>query len=306
MTTLSITARGQVTFRKEILKHLGIQPGGKIRLDLSPDGRAELKADRPKGSWRESHGMLKGKGNGPRFTIEEINDAIADAGAAAGMAVSADDDAQGLAALEPMENASLVAISVHSSCELAWVLERLYKKARSEIATAIRGVIEAENVVVNRPAVDAGLAVLDAGGDFADGVIAFDGQWLGGETFVSFDKTARDHEQARAITANWVEAPALIVTSPYTRTRQTAAPTIARFPDAPVKTAERMPHLERYWSAADPDYCDGEGAESFRALLRRCDAASARFAAIPPASSVYVFGMGSSSRPRARSSPTPL
>lgn len=86
MTTLSITARGQVTFRKEILKHLGIQPGGKIRLDLLPDGRAELKADRPKGSWRELHGMLKGKGNAPRFTIEEINDAIADAGAAAGMA----------------------------------------------------------------------------------------------------------------------------------------------------------------------------------------------------------------------------
>lgn len=104
--------------------------------------------------------------------------------------VLADDEAQGLAAVEAMENASLVAISVHSLCELAWVLEQLYKKARSEIATAIRGVIEAENVVVNRPAVDAGLAVLDAGGDFADGVIAFDGQWLGGETFVSFDKTA--------------------------------------------------------------------------------------------------------------------
>ena len=104
--------------------------------------------------------------------------------------VLADDEAQGLAAVEAMENASLVAISVHSLCELAWVLERLYKKARSEIATAIRGVIEAENVVVNRPAVDAGLAVLDAGGDFADGVIAFDGQRLGGETFVSFDKTA--------------------------------------------------------------------------------------------------------------------
>lgn len=104
--------------------------------------------------------------------------------------VLADDEAQGLAAVEAMENASLVAISVHSLCELAWVLERLYKKARPEIAAAIRGVIEAENVVVNRPAVDAGLAVLDAGGDFADGVIAFDGQWLGGETFVSFDKTA--------------------------------------------------------------------------------------------------------------------
>jgi predicted nucleic-acid-binding protein len=48
----------------------------------------------------------------------------------------------------------------------------------------------ASNVQANRPAVDAGLAVLEAGGDFADGVIAFEGQWLGGETFVSFDKQA--------------------------------------------------------------------------------------------------------------------
>src|SRR3546814_4582064 len=51
-----------------------------------------------------------------------------------------------------------------------------------------------------------------------------------------------------------------------------------------TRSAERMPHLERYWSAADPDYCDGEGAESFRALLGRCEAALARLAAMPPAS----------------------
>jgi predicted nucleic-acid-binding protein len=46
------------------------------------------------------------------------------------------------------------------------------------------------NVVLNRPAAEAGLAVLDAGGDFADGVIAYEGNWLGAETFVSFDKKA--------------------------------------------------------------------------------------------------------------------
>jgi predicted nucleic-acid-binding protein len=46
------------------------------------------------------------------------------------------------------------------------------------------------NVVVNRPAVDAGLALLEAGGDFADGVIAYEGSWLGAEVFVSFDKNA--------------------------------------------------------------------------------------------------------------------
>ena len=49
---------------------------------------------------------------------------------------------------------------------------------------------ETRNVVANRPAVEAGLSVLDAGGDFADGAIAYEGAWLGAETFVSFDKKA--------------------------------------------------------------------------------------------------------------------
>lgn len=43
---------------------------------------------------------------------------------------------------------------------------------------------------MNRPAVEAGLAFLKAGGDFADGVIAYEGSWLGGDTFVSLDKKA--------------------------------------------------------------------------------------------------------------------
>ncbi len=84
----------------------------------------------------------------------------------------------------------MVAISVHSLCEFAWGLSARNAIPRNEVAAAIRGRIDAINVVVNRPAVEAGLRVLDAGGDFTDGVIAFDGQWLGGEIFVSFDKKA--------------------------------------------------------------------------------------------------------------------
>jgi bifunctional DNA-binding transcriptional regulator/antitoxin component of YhaV-PrlF toxin-antitoxin module len=80
MTTLTVTARGQITFRKDVLKHLGIRPGGKIRLDLLPGGRAELK-----GSWQELSGMLKYRTNGARLSIEKINDAIAEAGASGGM-----------------------------------------------------------------------------------------------------------------------------------------------------------------------------------------------------------------------------
>jgi len=102
--------------------------------------------------------------------------------------VMGDDEAQSLAALEAMESASLIAISVHSLCELAWVLGAGYAMPRQEIASTIRSLVQASRVVVNRPAVEAGLRVLDAGGDFADGVIAFDGQWLGADTFLSFDK----------------------------------------------------------------------------------------------------------------------
>jgi len=81
MSTLTVTARGQVTFRKEVLQHLGIKPGERIELALLPDGRAELKAARSKGSFRELRGFLKGKTNGVRLSIEEINQAIAEAGA---------------------------------------------------------------------------------------------------------------------------------------------------------------------------------------------------------------------------------
>ena len=84
MTTLTVTARGQVTFRKDVLKHLGVQPGGKIHLDLLPDGRAELMAEKPSGSFRELHGFLKDKTNGARLSIEEVGEAIAQSGASAG------------------------------------------------------------------------------------------------------------------------------------------------------------------------------------------------------------------------------
>ncbi|ESQ87368.1 hypothetical protein ABAC460_20305 [Asticcacaulis sp. AC460] len=85
MTTLSVTARGQVTFRKDVLKHLGIQPGGKIRLELLPDGRAELKADTGSGSWQDLSGILKNKTDGTRLSIEDMKAAISEAAAEAGM-----------------------------------------------------------------------------------------------------------------------------------------------------------------------------------------------------------------------------
>lgn len=101
-----------------------------------------------------------------------------------------DDKMQAEVAARVLRNASLVAVAISSLCELVWVLRGKYRFPPVEVAAAIRALLAAGNVEVDRPAVAAGLAMLDAGGDFADGVIAYEGRWLGAETFVSFDKEA--------------------------------------------------------------------------------------------------------------------
>lgn len=112
-----------------------------------------------------------------------------------------DDLEQSNAATKLMARAKMVAIAVPSLCEFVWVLHRVYRFQSSDIARAIRTLLAAKNVETNWPAIDAGLAVLDAGGDFADGVIAHEGRWLGAETFVSFDKKAVDILTAQGVSA---------------------------------------------------------------------------------------------------------
>jgi predicted nucleic-acid-binding protein len=105
-------------------------------------------------------------------------------------AVMGDDTKQAAAAARLLKEAEIIAVPVPCLCEFVWVLRRVYSLGANDIHAALLALLSAGNVAVNRPAVDAGLAVLDAGGDFADGLIAFEGQWLGGEVFVSFDKKA--------------------------------------------------------------------------------------------------------------------
>jgi predicted nucleic-acid-binding protein len=105
-------------------------------------------------------------------------------------AVTEDDEQQSRAAQTALRRAELVAVTMPALCELVWVLSQGYRIPTSDIAEAIRRLINGANVIVNRPAAEAGLALLDAGGDFADGVIAFEGNWLGADTFVSFDRKA--------------------------------------------------------------------------------------------------------------------
>jgi predicted nucleic-acid-binding protein len=104
--------------------------------------------------------------------------------------LTGDDERQSRIAQNTLARSDMVAVTIPALCELVWVLARGYKIDVAEIAAAIRGLINSANVVVSRPTAEAGLALLEAGGDFTDGVIAFEGSQLGAETFVSFDKKA--------------------------------------------------------------------------------------------------------------------
>jgi len=105
-------------------------------------------------------------------------------------AVVRDDPAQAEAADKVLKGASLIAVALPCLCEFVWVLRQVYGLSPADIGSAVKALLDTRNVVLNRPAVEAGLAFLEAGGDFADGAIAYEGKWLGGETFVSFDRNA--------------------------------------------------------------------------------------------------------------------
>ena len=73
MSTLTVTAKGQVTLRKDLLQHLGVHPGAKVAVNKLPDGRIEIRAAQPTGKISDVFGFLKRKG-GPTLSIEEIDE----------------------------------------------------------------------------------------------------------------------------------------------------------------------------------------------------------------------------------------
>ena len=101
-----------------------------------------------------------------------------------------DDPAQTIKARQLLTSAEQVVVPNIALCEFAWVASRLYRHNKAQIGRSIRLLTAEPRVVIDKPAVEAGLSFLEAGGDFADGIIAFDGQRLGGEVFATFDKKA--------------------------------------------------------------------------------------------------------------------
>jgi len=105
-------------------------------------------------------------------------------------AVLDDDPEQSAIARSVLAGAEHIYVPLPVLCEFAWVLRQGRHLGSSEVATEIRALMQAGTVVADRLAVEAGLAVADAGGDFADGVIAHEGRGMGSDVFVSFDKKA--------------------------------------------------------------------------------------------------------------------
>ena len=78
MTTLTVTAKGQITLKQELLRHMNIAPGQKVEVDTLPDGRITIGAPMKQGSIDDFIGSLKRNG-GPRLTIEQIKKITEDA-----------------------------------------------------------------------------------------------------------------------------------------------------------------------------------------------------------------------------------
>jgi predicted nucleic-acid-binding protein len=103
-----------------------------------------------------------------------------------------DDPAQEKKAHAVFAKAKKIVIPTVVFCELSWVMSAVYKQPGGVIANAMRGILNIGNVEAKTDEIEAGLKMLDDGGDFADGVIAYTGGVMAGEpsTFVSFDKRA--------------------------------------------------------------------------------------------------------------------
>lgn len=101
-----------------------------------------------------------------------------------------DDPVQQAVAAQELDQAESVFMPIVALCELVWVLRKLYGASRAEIADAVRNLIEIDRAICDRTLVEAGLELLEAGGDFADGVIAQMGHDQGAGIFVTFDRDA--------------------------------------------------------------------------------------------------------------------
>ena len=116
-----------------------------------------------------------------------------------------DDDVQSPRAAEAIEGAETVIVSGIVLCETARVLARSYNRPTTEIAAVLRRFIQADSVDVDRPLAEAGLANLDRGGDFSDGVILMEAERAKADHLITFDQAF--FKRAKSARLKWLDAP---------------------------------------------------------------------------------------------------
>jgi acylphosphatase len=72
MSTLTVTAKGQITFRKDLLQHLAVHPGEQLTVQKLPDGRIQVMATKPSGQISDVFDMLKSKTK-TKLSIDEMS-----------------------------------------------------------------------------------------------------------------------------------------------------------------------------------------------------------------------------------------
>ena len=77
MTTLTITTKGQVTLKRDLLNHLGVGPGEKVEIDKLPEGQIVVRAAAQNGPIANFIGCLSRKA-GPKLTVDEMNEIAAE------------------------------------------------------------------------------------------------------------------------------------------------------------------------------------------------------------------------------------
>ena len=196
---LTVTAKGQVTLRKDVLQHLGVRPGDKLSVDLLNDHRVQIQA-KPGNPASTIFGLLE-QSSTKSLSIEEIGGNLCRRMGRRRVRITPDtnvllrtvlrDDAEQADAAEALlARATVLAIPIPVFCEFSWVLRRGYRQTASQVADAIQSVCAIETVVTDNLAVDAGVRALRSGGDFADGAIAQQGEILGGTVLATFDRRA--------------------------------------------------------------------------------------------------------------------
>ena len=99
-----------------------------------------------------------------------------------------DDEAQAIRAANAIEGAEAIIVPMIVLCELVWVLKRAYRYAGPEIIEILRRLIAIRAVEIERPAAEAGIAMLARGGDFADGVVRYEADRSKCDRLVTLDQ----------------------------------------------------------------------------------------------------------------------